>query len=134
MGMFNTIVADIACPETHQVSSGTEIQIKWQEREARILDVYRTGDSVPDILSKYDNTWVRTDYICNACSPKTISRNGTPYIRSDDQHWHVAFVEIIRGKVGRIQPEAEANALDITNFIDDVWPPKKISEQPNPCD
>jgi len=134
MGMFNTIVADIACPETHQVSSGTEIQIKWQEREARILDVYRTGDSVPDIMSKYDNTWVRTDYICNACSQKTNSRDGTPYIRTDDQHWHVALVEINNGKVGRVLSDAEAKALGITDFVDDVWPPKEISEQPNACD
>ena len=71
MGMFNTIVADIPCPETGKLSKDTEIQIKWQDRDARVLDVYRTGDSLPDLLSKYNNTWVRTDYICNACSHKT---------------------------------------------------------------
>jgi hypothetical protein len=43
MGMFNTIVADIPCPETGKLSKDTEIQIKWQDRDARVLDVYRTG-------------------------------------------------------------------------------------------
>ena len=59
MGMFNTIVADVPCPETGETSRDTEIQIKWQSREARVLDVYRAGDALPDLLSGYDNTWVR---------------------------------------------------------------------------
>ncbi|MCK4603624.1 MAG: hypothetical protein KAU41_02865 [Deltaproteobacteria bacterium] len=37
MGMFNTIVADIPCPETGKLSKDTEI--KWQDRDARVLDV-----------------------------------------------------------------------------------------------
>ncbi len=55
MGMFNTIVADIACKETGAMSKDTEIQIKWQDRDARVLDVYREGDFLPDLLSKYDD-------------------------------------------------------------------------------
>lgn len=128
MGMFNSIVADITCP-TGQLSKDTEIQIKWQAHEARILDVYRAGDFLPDLLSKYDNTWVRTDYICNACSPKTTARDGTPYIRSDDQRWHVAFVEIRSGTVCRLLSESEFQELGIDQFFDDVWPPKKLAEQ-----
>ncbi|MBI3987299.1 MAG: hypothetical protein HY343_10280 [Lentisphaerae bacterium] len=123
MGMFNTIIADIACPKTGHVSKDTEIQIKWQAHEARILDVYRKGDFLPDLLSKYDNTWVRTDYICNACSPKTTARDGTPYIRSDDQCWHIAFIEIRSGKVCRLLSESEFQGLGIDEFFDDVWPP-----------
>ena len=134
MGMFNTIVADIPCPETAQVSKDTEIQIKWQAHEARILDVYRTGDFLPDLLAKYDNTWVRTNYIYNACSHKTTGYGGAPYIRTDDQCWHIAFVEIRSCKVCCILSESEFEQMGVDHFADDVWPPKKIAEHEKPGD
>ena len=133
MGMFNTIVADIPCPETGKLSKDTEIQIKWQDRDARVLDVYRTGNSLPDLLSKYNNTWVRTDYICNACSPKTTGYKGVPYIRSDDQRWHIAFVEIKNGRVCRVFSEAEFQELEVSEFTDDVWSLGEIAGQTDPC-
>ncbi len=132
MGMFNTIVSDITCPKTGQISKDAEIQIKWQAREARILDVYHMDDFMPDILPEYDNTWVRTDYICNVCSPKTTGRDGTPYIRTADQIWHMAFVEIRNGKVCRILSEPEFQALGISEFYDDVWPPPEETAGTSP--
>ena len=101
--------------------SKQEIQIKWQDRDARVLDIYRTGDSLPDLLSKYNNTWVRTDYICKACSPNTTGYEGVPYIRSDDQRWHIAFVEIKNGRVCRVFSEAEFQELEVSEFTDNVW-------------
>ena len=127
MGMFNSIVADILCHQTGTLSKDTEIQIKWQDRDARVLDVYRTGDSLPNLISKY-NTWVRTDYICNACSPKTTGHHGTPYIRTDDQRRHIAFVQIKSSKVCRILSESEFQELGVADFTDDTWPPKEIAE------
>jgi hypothetical protein len=56
MGMFNSIYADLACPVTGEISKNTEIQIKWQDRDERVLDVYRHGDTLIGLLSKYDNT------------------------------------------------------------------------------
>ena len=129
MGMFNTIFADTRCPDTGEISKHTEIQIKWQARKSRILDAYYIGDFMPDLLSEYDNTWIRTDYICNACSPKTIARSGTPFIRSADQHRHIEFVEVKEGKVCRILPEPEFECLGIKPFTDDAWPPLKSSEE-----
>ena len=125
--MFNIIVADILCHKTGTLSKDTEIQIKWQDRDARVLDVYRTGDALPNLISKY-NKWVRTDYICNACSLKTTGYDGTPYIRTDDQRWHLAFVEIRSSRVCRILSESEFQELGVTNFTDDAWPPKEIAE------
>ena len=129
MGMFNTIFADVRCQATGEVSAHTEIQIKWQARESRILDAYYPGDFMPDLLSQYDNTWVRTDFICEACSPKTFARDGTPYIRTNDQRRHVAFVEVSDGKICRVLSETEFESLGITEYLDDVWPPKHITEQ-----
>jgi hypothetical protein len=130
MGMFNSIVADLPCRETGRVSENTEIQIKWQAYEARILDVYRTGDLLPSLLPEYDNTWIRTDYICNACSPKTISRVGGHYIRVDDQHWHIAFVEVRNGRVCCIISESEFQRKGIDDYKDYAWPPQASNEPP----
>lgn len=127
--MFNTIVADLPCCETDAVSNDTQIQIKWQDRDARILDVYREGDLLQDLLSEYDNTWVRTDYICNACSPKTTGHGGTSFIRSDDQRRHITFVEIRGGQLRQVLSEFEFQELGVTDFKDDTWPPKEIAEQ-----
>ncbi len=129
MGMFNTILADIVCQATGAMSKDTEIQIKWQDRDTRVLDVYHEGDLLPDLLSKYDNGWVRTDYICNACSPKSTGHGGTPCIRSVDQHWHIAFVEVARGRVCGVLSEDQFRELGVTDFTDDVWPPKEDAEQ-----
>jgi hypothetical protein len=134
MGMFNTIVADVRCQATGTVSTHTEIQIKWQDRDARSLDVYYPGDFMPDLLSKYDNTWVRTDFICQACSPKSTTRHGTSYVRTDDQHRHIVFIEVKHGKVSRVLSEPEFEDLGISEFFDDLWHPEHISEQSLGCD
>ena len=129
MGMFNTIVADVRCSATGGVRTHTDIQIKWQAREALTLGVYYLGDFMPDLLSKYDNTWVRTDFICEACSPKTTARDGALYIRTVDQRRHIAFVEVKDGRVCRVVSEAEFESLGVREFFDDVWPPKHLAEQ-----
>ncbi len=129
MGMFNSIVADIRCQATDKISKDTEIQIKWQEWESLILDVYHPGDVIPDLPPEYDNTWVRTDFICEACSPRTPSRDGRTYIRSEDQRWHIAFVEMRAGKVCQVLSEPEFEKLGIDEYFDDVWcPPPPLGE------
>ena len=128
MGMFNSIYADLACPVNGKMSENTEIQIKWQYYEERVLDVYHQGDALPGLQAKYNNTWVRTDYICNACSPKTTARDGTEFIRSDDQRWHVVFVHIEDGRIRQILNEQEFKSLGVKDFVDDTWPPRGTAE------
>jgi hypothetical protein len=118
--MFNTIMVDLACPEIGQLAH-SEIQIKWQDRNARALTVYHTGDPLEDLEPGYDDTWIRTDYICSACSLKTRPREGHDYIRVEDQRWHVAFVEIAHRRIARIVPEREFLLLGVTRFVNDVW-------------
>jgi len=67
MGMFNSLIVDLMCPVKREVSKNTEIQIKWQKPEARVLAVYHLGDRLEEIQEEYDNNWIRTDYICNVC-------------------------------------------------------------------
>ena len=128
MGMFNSIYADLTCPAAGEMSKNTEIQIKWQDRGALTLAVYRRGDTLPDLLSEYDNTWVRTDYICRACSPKTIAHDKTGYIRTNDQQWHIVFVHIEDERIHQILTELEFGAMGVNDFLDDVWTPGGATE------
>ena len=54
MGMFNSIYADLLCPEKKEISKDSEIQIKWQKHEARTLDIYHLGDMLEEIEDEYD--------------------------------------------------------------------------------
>jgi hypothetical protein len=125
--MFNSIQADLVCPTTGSLSVDSEIQIKWQDREARVLAVYHVGDLLEDLEPGYDGAWVRTNYICNACSPRTASSGGGGYhIRREDERWHVAFVELVDSRLVRILAEREFLALGVSRFVDDIWVPPAI--------
>jgi len=117
MGMFNSIVADLRCPIKQEVGSDTEIQIKWQVRESRSLTVYRLGDVLEGIEAEYDNTWIRTDYICHVCSKHTTGKNGIAYIKIHDQQRHPVFVRIDHGKICEVVTEEEFQKTGGTDFI-----------------
>ena len=63
MGMYNSIYADLKCPATGQ-SVRSQIQIKWQERESRLLERYGVGSHLPGLPPGYRNAWIRDDYTC----------------------------------------------------------------------
>ena len=117
MGMFNSILADLLCPVGKKVSKDSEIQIKWQVQDARVLSVYRLGDVLGDIEQEYNNTWIRTDYICSVCSKYTSGRGGVQFIKTDDQSRHYVFLRIDDGKICKILTEGEFNELGIDRFV-----------------
>ena len=117
MGMFNSIYADLRCPTKQEVGSDIEIQIKWQTRESRVLAVYRLGDVLEDLEPEFDNTWIRTDYICPVCSQHTIGKHGIRYIKTEDQRWHLVFVRTEKGKICEILTEDEFEKTGVTNFV-----------------
>ena len=118
MGMFNSIVTDFSCPKTNAFAEDVEIQIKWQRREARSLDTYHVGDSLPDLLPEYDNVWIRTGYICPSCSPLTVGRNGKSFTRTEDQRRHIAFAEVRDKRIVRILTEEEFELEGAGDFVD----------------
>ena len=118
MGVFNSIMADIPCAVTGTVSKNTEIQIKWQY--APWMNHYAVGDVLEDLEPGYDNAWVRTDYICEACSKHTAGKFGE-FIGVEDQRWHRAFVRLEQGKICQILSELEFAKLGIGPFVDDSW-------------
>lgn len=118
MGMFNSIYADLPCPTEQEISRDTEIQIKWQVSEARVLAVYHLGDVLEDIEPEYDNTWIRTDYICQVCSKYTTGRNGIRYIKTDDQSRHFVFVRIQEGRICEILTQGQFEKTGVTEFVE----------------
>ncbi|WP_133511395.1 hypothetical protein [Candidatus Thiosymbion oneisti] len=118
MGLFNSIFADLKCPSKGGISKDTEIQIKWQHQKARGISSYRVGDVLEEIEDEYNNTWIRTDFICNACSKFTTGWKGMEYIRSEDQSRHVIFVKIEKSKICEILLEAEFNKIGVKDFVD----------------
>ncbi len=117
MGMFNSIYADLLCPIKKEISKDIEIQIKWQKREARILNAYHEGDFLEDIEEEWDNNWIRTDYICNFCSKQSPYKDEF-YIKVEDQQRHFIFVNIRQGWIKRILTENEFKKQSIDKFIE----------------
>jgi hypothetical protein len=117
MGMFNSIFADLRCPVKQDVATKSEIQIKWQSKRALALNVYHLGDILEDIEAEYDNTWIKTDYICAVCSKQTTGKNAIKFIKTNDQQRHPVFVRIADGKITQICTETEFMALNVTDFV-----------------
>ena len=118
MGMFNSIYADLLCPEKQEVSEDTEIQIKWQHPRRRALEVYHQGDVLEDIEDEYNNTWIRTDYICKVCSRYTTGRHGTPFIKVEDQQRHQVFIRIKDATIREILTEEKFTQQRMSSFVD----------------
>ena len=115
--MFNSIYADLLCPVKKEISKETEIQIKWQKREARVLDVYHVGDFLEDIEEEWNNNWIRTDFICNACSKQSRYQDGF-YIKVEDQQRHFVFVNVQQEWIREILTEDEFGKRGIEKFIE----------------
>lgn len=119
MGMFNSIVADLPCSTNGQTTS-SEIQIKWQIPSARSGAVYHLGDAIEEILPEYDNAWVRTDFVCEACSPRTKGRGSHPFIKVMDQQRHVVFVRVEQARIVEIIGEQDFLSRNIADFASDI--------------
>ena len=118
MGLFNSIFADLLCPVKKKFSRNTEIQIKWQDRSVRGLTSYRIGDILEELEAEYNNTWIRTDFICKVCSKSTKGWKGTEYIKTEDQQRHIIFVRIEESKICEILSEEEFDRIKVKTFVD----------------
>ncbi|MEW6618715.1 MAG: hypothetical protein AB1422_05125 [bacterium] len=116
--MFNSIYADLLCPDKQEISKDTEIQIKWQKPESRSLNIYHLGDILEEIENEYNNNWIRRDYICNTCSKHTKGYKGRPYIKVDDQKRHYVFIRIEKARICDILTEEEFRQKGIKEFVD----------------
>jgi hypothetical protein len=117
MGMFNDIEADLVCPVNRTPTPGMMIQIKWQDHNSLYLRVYKIGEELEDILSKYDNRWVRVFYGCPACSTHTTSEDSAARrVVESDEGSHYAFVEMRNGVIRRVIGEKEFAETGVKEF------------------
>lgn len=114
MGMFDMIIAELECPETSE-SKQTEIQIKW--REVRNLKPYRIGDILDELFPEYNNAWIRTDYVCPSCSPKTKSKHGE-FIKVEDQRRHYCYVRVEDSRLVAVISEKDFLTKGIEDYVD----------------
>ncbi len=119
MGMFNSIMAELHCVAKEEAARG-EIQIKWQSPANRSGEVFYLGDTLDGIMPEYDNVWVQTDFVCEACSPRTKARDGTSFIKVMDQQRHIIFVRIENGRILQIIGEDDFKALNIAAYATDL--------------
>ncbi len=119
MGMFSSIMADLPCSTMGEEARG-EIQIKWQCRDNREGAAYYLGDTLDRILPEYDNTWIRTDFVCEACSQRTTGKSGQSYIKVMEQQRHIVFVRVDEGKIGEIVSEDDFKKRGIDTFATDI--------------
>ena len=116
MGMFNRTMVKLKCPILDKLASDCEIQFKWQDHYSLMLTDYKIGDLLEDLLVKYNNIWIRVDYICTECSKKSNCRFG-PYIKTEDQSRHFAYVLVEECKLIEIISEADFKTRNINNFV-----------------
>ena len=83
---------------------------RWRQR--------RAGRKSEEIEEEYDNTWIRTDYICKVCSKYTRGYDGTPYIKATDQKQHPVFVQIENGRIRDILGEETFEKQGMKSFVD----------------
>ena len=119
MGMFNSIIANLSC-STYCARASREIQIKWQIPAVRSGKVYYLGGAIEDILPEYNNTWVRTDFVCESCSPRTEGRVGQSFIKVMDQQRHVVFVRVDDSQIIEIISEKDFERRNVTEFATDI--------------
>ena len=119
MGMFNSIIADLSC-STYGARASREIQIKWQIPAARSGEVYYLGGAIENILPEYSNTWVRTDFVCESCSPRTEGRGGQSFIKVMDQQRHVVFVRVDDSQIIEIVSEQDFELRNVSEFATDI--------------
>jgi len=115
MGMFNSIIADLPCVANKLTARG-EIQIKWQSPEMRSGEAFYLGDTMDGIMPEYDNVWIKTDFICEACSPRTKARDDTSFIKVMDQHRHIIFLRIENGRILQIISEDDFKTLKTAGY------------------
>jgi len=107
------ILASLECPSRAE-RKNVYIQIKW--RPGWRDKLYRKGDILDNLYPEYNDGWVRTDYVCEECSPKTKGKL-KDFIRTQDQRRHYCFVNVKDSRLVEILSEKEFRERKIENFV-----------------
>lgn len=115
MSFSDTLAAKLECPETGQVVQQS-IQIFF--RDCYRDKSYNVGDLLDNLPPGYDNTWIQTDYVCQACSPKT-ERGGYSFVARDDQRRHICYIHVENSTITEVISEKEFDSRGIEDYVQD---------------
>lgn len=113
--LFDTLAINLKCPVTGK-SARSSVQLFFQNcfRDK----AFKVGDLLDNLPAEYDNIWIATAYICEACSPKT-KRGTARFIKVDDQKWHRCYLRVKNGRIMEVISEEEFNLRGIKDYIED---------------
>ncbi len=115
--MFDLIDIKLRCPDTREKLEH-KVLIKW--RENRSFEHFKIGSEIKDLISEYNNVWIKTDYICESCSKKTKNKKYEKIIKIEDQKRHCCFIKIENQRIIKILPEKDFYKLGIKNYMEDL--------------
>ena len=108
MSLFDALVAELECLATRKKEKQL-IQIFF--RDCYRDKTYHIGSTLDNLPPEYNNTWIRTDYVCESCSPKTKGKI-RDFVKTEDQRRHIGMQKFITKlkrlprfevKLGRLQ-------------------------------
>jgi hypothetical protein len=88
MGMFDTIIGELECPECREVLE-REIQTK---RGRCLMETYHIGDTIEPFY--FGDYWFEEEWYCENCQKKATEKDGNA-----KRGWHKAYVHCINGLV-----------------------------------
>lgn len=101
MGLFDTINANLTCPETRKTAV-VDIQIKWQDMPG--LNYHTIGDRLPYVAK--GRYWVRKDYLCDTCSTRQSRAKGEK--RAEGAYFfHDAYIHLTNSTIAEVLSEEE---------------------------
>lgn len=117
MGLVDILHEKIRCPVTGK-ELDEKIYNKWRKDRTEMTS-FHVGDFVEGLEKEYQNNWIKTDYICHACSKLTHGKYGK-FVKTDDQVRHPCYVLIENNVIKEVLNEEEFLQKGATEFYEDL--------------
>lgn len=117
MGLVDFLYTKIKCTATGK-ELDEEICNKWRKDRTEMTS-FHVGDSVEGLEKEYQDNWIKTDYICHACS-KLTQGGYREFVKTDDQVRHACYVLIENSVIKEVLNEEEFMKRGITEFYEDL--------------
>ena len=114
--LFDTLTVNLKCPVTGKLARNS-VQLFF--RNCFRDKAFQAGDLLDNLPAEYNNTWIATAYICEACSPKT-KRGKSHFIKVDDQKWHRCYLRVKNSRIMEVIGEEEFNSRGIKDYVEDI--------------
>lgn len=103
MGSYDSIYADVKCPETG-IKQNIEFQFKFGEN---MLKSYHVGDEMPLDFDPIGNFLLKEVYDCKICTQKNNPETPLYKVSYDNRIRHVALIHMVNKKITEVLNEEE---------------------------